>query len=503
LLDELRASQALARLQTDAGSGSAAAPYLRMLPYVGMAAAPLLAHGAARWLGRWKQPKRSNKVASLLDLIRPKAAEWNPRAGAANDAGREWTLNGWLRKNRAPHVVESPVDYEKVRRDADRDRKRFGLNLPQDKTAADHSTLYGGLAGALLGGGYGYVRDRLTHEKQDRDPVSSALIGAAVGGSLGAYMSLPVKARTVDSDDSTVFVDEDDLDSVAKSVKHESLKDNVEHYYAKAPGGFSGAADRAVKSHDAPDAGPLRSKLKFNKDDLAKSFKVTDLGAPFSLNGLPVSGVTKLDGMSPPEIIVDGVSPFTKEHELTHAAEDFLPAMRGHAVLPGELPSSLTADAIGDYFEGPTELAPRLADIKRKFVAAHPGRDVSTPRDARDALKWWRKHLNGFGRFQEHQPHIESWDSWEKRHPPGDPASKAFWDGLIDMMPGLVLGERAPGHKAAALGRTTLLATLATTRRRPQRRRVRDNTLSRPRLPDTEYDAAAAFADSLARRPGR
>jgi 8-oxo-dGTP pyrophosphatase MutT (NUDIX family) len=47
-----------------------------------------------------------------------------------------------------------------------------------------------------------------------------------------------------------------------------------------------------------------------------------------------------------------------------------------------------------NYMTTPAELDPRIAEIKRSYIAAHPGSTVRTDAEAQRAWKWWGKHLD-------------------------------------------------------------------------------------------------------------
>jgi hypothetical protein len=113
----------------------------------------------------------------------------------------------------------------------------------------------------------------------------------------------------------------------------------------------------------------------------------------------------------------------TREHELTHAATEtdasVVAALPG-AILSGggrwgggrgvfnrgvlepakfpERNPTGTPDhvdkKIWNYMTTPVEMDPRIAEIKRSYTAAHPGRAVNTDAEARRAWKWWGKHLD-------------------------------------------------------------------------------------------------------------
>lgn len=108
LLDEARGSYALDRLKDAVGEQSLAehaGNYARVLPYAGLAAAPLLAHQAARWLGRWGEGEANARARDDEDergqgLRKAAGRKPNPAAEAETERIKE---NQKKPENQRPH----------------------------------------------------------------------------------------------------------------------------------------------------------------------------------------------------------------------------------------------------------------------------------------------------------------------------------------------------------------------------------------------------------------
>jgi len=149
----------------------------------------------------------------------------------------------------------------------------------------------------------------------------------------------------------------------------------------------------------------------------------------FSHGGGPTSsgGQGFMDAFHGSEPYVQG----TLEHELGHQAFQPRPGQPGYdpefslfdwhtpALPPGSggLPGYFEGGVEGwDYATKPAELDPRIAEIKRVYSRAHPGRYVRTMEDAREAWDYWGKMQRT---MKEKQPmggwDYNLWDQMNKR----------------------------------------------------------------------------------------
>jgi hypothetical protein len=212
----------------------------------------------------------------------------------------------------------------------------------------------------------------------------------------------------------------------------ETLSDNVAPYYAKAPGGFSGAVDSAQRAMaNRPNLPPhVRDRLaRFSTWPSAAvdmpihtyweggkgvlgGGAVTDPGgnthagaSGLAYRGAPAIAVAT-PGTDPAAFAFRGGHPQTTlNHELTHAALQNpydTPAGADKPLFPYHTPAM--ADPADDaafrehwQYEGtPTELDPRLAEIKRYYTDA-TGRQVDTVDEANRAFEWYH-NANGLER---------------------------------------------------------------------------------------------------------
>jgi hypothetical protein len=325
------------------------------------------------------------------------------------------------------------------------------LDSAPKAAALDDATtraLIGAGIGAGVGGLGGYAVDRARGGKR---PGRSALIGAGLGGVAGGLGG----AVLPPPDEWSSRVSE----AVESPTSRESLGTNIAHYYEHAPGGFSGAVDRAVAAQSPVDGLP---PLRYTAADVAAPIAIHESAQPplhvarqWYEGGKKLKGGTRqfpLSPGSPPQVSlytdaiagVRGPDPrqYTKEHELTHAALDFLP----NQWTPWRrLPNAPDTRVYSDYKMAPTELVPYLAAVKRDYVAAHPGQDVSTPAAAGAAIDWQRNRLaDPATRALIPESDTSVWDTWNAQ-----PAR--FQDMLRRLMPQVVdAGMPARDHSKTA-----------------------------------------------------
>jgi DNA ligase D-like protein (predicted 3'-phosphoesterase) len=372
-------------------------------------------------------------------------------------------------------------------------RKGIHATGPVSKAASADAALGASLIAGAAAGSIGNIfLDRARHKKKDRDmldaAISGAMLGAALGGiahlgthaAIGAVRkysprsfgtSLPEDALSHPHDPTTgrftptfrttpvvrTPVSRIDFQSPVPSydvmhVETPTLEGMISHNYKDAPGGFAGAVDRAIKAQ-GPIPGTTYGGTSFTAKDLAEPITVQHvLGLPPTLGGATMTEpLHSLDRGNRPLIFVrSNASPAIIEHELTHAALDILPGHSGAQMTPRQPSSQGDFEEFKAYTEHTSELIPRVADIKRQYVAAHPGEDVNTMEEAEKALRWWHDHQGRHappGGAKIETSHQQSWDFWERDHGPDDP----FWDQVKRMMMQVVdVGKPGDHAKVAA-----------------------------------------------------
>jgi hypothetical protein len=245
-----------------------------------------------------------------------------------------------------------------------------------------------------------------------------------------------------------------------------TLASRVAPYYKDVPGGFPGALQRAEANQVVDAASPNR----WRAGDAYTEFPIR---YPASLRpGLLGSTNTQTNRPSPASIIDvrapedpnnDAQQRLTLEHELTHAALQGEPAARAdRAGFPNLAPAmnpkfrsgreliesrggtaEMPPMSHADYTTSLEELGPRLAEIKR-FYAQNTGKDVTTPAEAQDAMKWYR----GYMETPEGQQRGVSTQDWKRMFALPD------WPQVepeaLRRMPGLVANPAAAGAEKAA-----------------------------------------------------
>lgn len=284
-----------------------------------------------------------------------------------------------------------------------------------------------------------------------RDHVGNAIrfggLGAIAGGALGAASPASPGGAAKKTD----------------PTQGKSLGGAIGRYYAKAPGGLDGAVARALaRRKEIPGFG----RLGFTADDVAAPVpvEVTD-DVPESADGRTTFG-----RLVSPSIRIrprpgDGTAEDAKhslEHELTHAALDGRPYGRFQGDVKAERSTELrdvsTPRGRSDYFRSPSELIPRVADVKRQWVAAHPGRDVTNREEAAAALEWYKAHGRPLYRRDDQvrswdldgERATQSWSDWLNDVEPV-PADPGLRDRILDLMPQVVSSAKPRAAKAAAL----------------------------------------------------
>jgi DNA polymerase Ligase (LigD)/Helicase conserved C-terminal domain/SNF2-related domain len=289
------------------------------------------------------------------------------------------------------------------------------------KVAAADDVLPMALLGAGVGGLGGHVVGRLRKSKNLwGDTLAGAGLGGVAGGLYGGLkpgktiLVSPGPKKGLKKPVPTEPVIPEHLKPPKPTSKSkESLVQNVKRYYRNSPGGIEGVIERAEANQFV---GPGEHKWKHNdpyteypiqqttRQGMADK-KVSDAaGITIPTQEPPGSEILLL----PPDAVgVGNVREYqqNKEHELTHSA---LQQSGLHRALTQAWPwqrqqivddytklmrrAGMSRNLFGvgmDYLTSASEMAPRLAQIKRFYVEAHPGEDVTTPAQARKAMKWF------------------------------------------------------------------------------------------------------------------
>ena len=168
------------------------------------------------------------------------------------------------------------------------------------------------------------------------------------------------------------------------------------------------------------------------------------------------------------------------EHELTHGWQDAsAPAAKGQNDNPAMSTNILTGkdvpagqmDAVSakggpEYYNQRGEIDVRLAEIKRQYVASHPGSDVTNPEEARKALGWSRQVTDALRSGDERgfvfagQPNPQNAQQQTReplRHAPGNineydaqPEKDKLEEYMLQRMPGLVQARQQTASKMAS-----------------------------------------------------
>jgi hypothetical protein len=184
-----------------------------------------------------------------------------------------------------------------------------------------------------------------------------------------------------------------------------SFPEFVAPYYAKTPGGYSGAV-RAAESARTLHPTPSYQPLSFTERSLARPVPVDSRVPPAGVTSYgqfdPATGRATMHpwnigpnaGQGRP-----GLARSTLEHELTHArVQDLQPGVpiSEDSLLAGQ---SRTGAPFADtprqaayrrYASSAVEIDPRLAQVKRLY-AQQTGRLVDTPEEADRALRWYNQ----------------------------------------------------------------------------------------------------------------
>jgi len=310
------------------------------------------------------------------------------------------------------------------------------------KTAAISVDAAMPLAGAAVGGLGGLAVNKLFGFKR---PWTAAAIGAGLGGLRGANLAMRSPVESLDS---------------------RSLSREIAPFYANAPGGYAGAVGRAIANRKPIDG---MFPLQFNRGDLDRQVPIIQYrdgipGQPYSLAGATIGGGSQPARVELAKGGTQDAADLTRRHELSHAGLDMNPASR-----TGELPQpsasligGAPADAHRVYAQSASELIPRISEIKRQFVAAHPGTDVDSEAVANEALEWYGRQMSdpasaaGLGG----ESAISDWQALEK--------AKPGWlrSMILKLMPQLVDTARTGTDKTAAM--------LGDVELQPQQKRVAD-----------------------------
>jgi hypothetical protein len=179
----------------------------------------------------------------------------------------------------------------------------------------------------------------------------------------------------------------------------ESLYDNVKHYYDRTPGGIEQVIRDAKEYNErnkAPEGfnqlgdrylrrirerTPIDAKGITEKDQKrVKARHGFEAAATYSQRDEKIRFSPKHTGRKGRRSFV------TKEHELTHFATD--PESRADKKMVGTPIGKDDGTRFSKYVREPIEIDARLAEIKRHYMRANPGKTVKTPKDARAAMSW-------------------------------------------------------------------------------------------------------------------
>jgi hypothetical protein len=182
-----------------------------------------------------------------------------------------------------------------------------------------------------------------------------------------------------------------------------SPKSRLKRWYENTPGGFDGALADAVRATNArPPTGAINNFAGINPGMVndpvpveLKNSQGDDSGSYNARHGIILRERADLSGPLRPN------ADRTLDHELTHHLTTtpgiFEPSDESVSKYAPKIDPKATKDRWADdpdyfrYSTTPTELDPRIAEIKRQYTYV-TGRRVNTPEVAEDAINWWKTH---------------------------------------------------------------------------------------------------------------
>jgi hypothetical protein len=439
-----------------------------------------LEHGNARLAAAYAQLRAGTLSPEQFQQIRDAEVAQLPGRPAAPTLGEMWRL-----RTAAPQAQLSAL--RRLMPQVSPPMALAGLGKAGAIKQADFQDYVPALAGLGLGGAGGWGLGQLLGSEH---PWRDTLYGASMGGLAGAVIG-GRKGQAAVPTRSTPGPAPGPAPAPVPGPEPEgvmaaNLAENVAPYYKDVPGGFKGVAAGA-QGRQQPYAESL-GLIPWNEADLRTDIPITTVSRAKAVlpSGAPAGG--KLMGWTQEAITGDPKIPPAnitliapanaseatqshqfKEHELTHAALQAIPLNRGIAEgrlkpVDGklELPNTrsgvelvrrlggmptMAPGSFEDYATSPDELDPRLALVKRLYAQTQH-KDVTTPAEARDALKWFR----GWIETPEGQAQTGAQgDTWRKVF--GLPDWGTLEGAAARRMPGLVHADHTgSGLKLAADG---------------------------------------------------